>query len=135
MKKIGNKGFSLVELLAIIVLLSIVMGIAGYSVIHIVKKSRDKDYQLLIENINNAVELYYQECKFVNNNCVSQLTLGELVNLGFLKGNETKSDNSYTIVNPYDNNNISHCIIKYSYVNGDIVVEAVTKSGSCPTSY
>ena len=135
MKKMDNKGFTLVELLAIIVLLSIVMGIAGYSVIHIVEKSKDKDYQLLIENINNAVELYYQECKFVNNNCVSQLTLGELVQLGFLKGNETKSDNSYTIVNPYDNENISNCIIKYKYADGDIIVEAVTKTGSCPTSY
>ena len=59
----NTKGFTLVELIATIVLLSLVMGIGAFSITQIIKSAKEKDYKLLIENINNAAELYYQECK------------------------------------------------------------------------
>ena len=88
-----------------------------------------------MENINNSVELYYQECRFVNNNCVSILTLGDLVTNGYLKGNATNDDNTFTLVNPNNGENISGCKIKYTYSSGKIIVEAVNPTGACPTIY
>ena len=137
MKKIDNKGFTLVELIATIVLLSLVMGIGAFSITQIINNAKDKDYKLLIENINNAVELYYQECKFVNDNCDTTITLGFLVNNGYLKGNskitEGANKDKMTLVNPKTDENISGCSIKYEYKDGKIVISAIT-SENCPTT-
>jgi len=147
MKKIDNKGFTLVELIATIVLLSLVMGIGAFAITKIINNAKEKDYQLLIENINNAVELYYQECKFApNKNIVCPdkegdgyfiTTLGDLVNNGYLKGNskitEGTDKDKMTIVNPNNDENISGCSIKYEYKNGKIVISAIT-SENCPTT-
>lgn len=134
MHRLNNKGFTLVELLATLILLAIIVGIAGTSITMIIKNSKEKDYQLLVKEVKNAVELYYQECKYVNNNCDNQITLGYLVNNGYLKGNSTLENGTTTIENPNDNVNISECILKYTYNNGKINVEAVTTGNSCPTS-
>ena len=117
MGKLNNKGFTLVEVIAVVVLLSLIVGIAGYSITAIIKNSKEKDYQLLVKEIKNSVELYYQECNFVDNNCNSNITLGFLVNSGFLKGNNVGDDDKSTIMNPNNNVNISQCSIKYSYNN------------------
>jgi len=132
---INNKGFTLIELIATIVVLALVMGIASYSITEIIKKSKDKNYDQLINEINAAVESYYLECKYVDDSCSYQFTLGSLVTKGFLKGNETNSSNEFILVNPRDNVNISSCRIKFSYSNGKVVVQAVNPTGSCPTSY
>lgn len=134
MNKMNNKGFTLVELIATIVLLSLVMGLGAYSITAVIKKTREKDYQLLIENVNNAVELYYQECRFVSDNCADEITLGYLVTNGYLKGNGTNSDDSLTLVNPNDGKNITGCVIKYTY-NGEMELVAVNPTGSCPATY
>ena len=44
MKKLDNKGFTLVELIATIIVLSIVLGIGAYSMIGLIENSREKDY-------------------------------------------------------------------------------------------
>lgn len=131
----NDKGFTLVELMATIVLLAIIMGIGGYAITAVIKNSKEKDYSLLIENINSAVELYYQECKYVNNDCDSKITLGFLVSNGYLKGNATATNDKMILVNPSDGVDISHCVITYSYVDGDLVITAVNPTGSCPKSY
>lgn len=131
MDKLNNKGFTLVELMATIVLLSIIVGIAGYSITSIIEKSKEKDYQLLIKEIKNSVELYYQECKFVNNNCVSQVKLGYLVSNGYLTGNST--DDVKKLVHPDSGDDLSDCKIEYKFEHGDMTVEAIT-GGVCPTT-
>ena len=133
MVKLNNKGFTLVEVIAVVVLLSLIVGIAGYSITAIIKNSKEKDYQLLVKEIKNSVELYYQECNFVDNNCNSNITLGYLVSNGFLKGNDVGDDDKSTIMNPNNNVNISQCSIKYSYNNGNIIVESNGEiSTGCP---
>lgn len=131
MKELGNKGFTLVELMATIVLLSIIAGIASYSITTIMSNSEEKNYQLLIKEIKNAVELYYQDCKFVNNDCNSQITLGYLVTNGYLKGNGVDNNNGSLLVNPNTEVNISNCSIKYSYSNGKIIVESNGEISTC----
>lgn len=136
----NNKGFTLVELLATIVILALVLSIGSFSIITIIKNAKEKNYNSLIDNIKDASELYYQECKYANNSGIAcnsngNITLGELVRYGYLKGNNQAEDNTYTIVNPMNNNDISNCVIAVNYDNGKVNVTAVNTSGGCPTEY
>ena len=145
----NRKGFTLVELLATILILALLLGIGTYSIISIINSSKQKNYELLINNTKSAAETYYQECKFSNNSGIPctdnnkdgkyETSLGDLVTYGYLKGNDTlKNGNNkgkYTIVNPNDKVDISNCSINISYDNGKVKVTAITSSGSCPTEY
>ena len=133
----NRKGFTLVELLATIIVLALVMGIASYSIIKIMKNSKEKNYELLITNIKDAAEAYYQECKYARNDAItcnlSDVTLGTLVEYGFLKGNGKDSNDKYTLVNPRNDKNISNCHISISFSDGNIEINA--ESGDdCPTN-
>ena len=130
-----KKGFTLVELLAVIILLSIIMGIGTVSVTAIINNTKKKDYQKLIGEIGNAIEVYYQECKFMNNDCDSDsiITLKFLVENGYLKGNATGDSGDMTLVNPKERDkDISDCEIKYKFDSGKIKIEATNQTGSCP---
>jgi len=155
MGRINDKGFTLVELIATLVILALVMGIGAVSITKVIENSKKKDYELLITEINNAVELYYQECKYSQNGVIDcpsidysgyyNITLGDLVSKGFLKGNATiktedekdPNNNKLTLVNPNNNNNISDCRIKYRYDSGKIEVKTSgqNSTSSCPTEY
>ena len=133
MEKLNKKGFTLVELIATIVVLSLVVSISAYAITNIINSAKEKNYDLLIKNIKDASETYYQECKYSNNTgitCNDTVTLQELVNYGYLKGNGTK-DNKMKIVNPKvnpkDNNDIGECSIAVKNENGKLTIE-----GSCP---
>lgn len=54
----NNKGFTLVELLATIVILGIVMGIASYGVISAINNSKIKSEKLFVDKIGTAIEGY-----------------------------------------------------------------------------
>lgn len=140
----NNKGFTLIELIATIVILALVMGISTYSISAIIKNSKEKNYELLINNIKDAAENYYQECKYSNNtgitcsrddegNLITKLE--SLVTYGYLKSNDTDSSSSQKIVNPKDNVDITNCQIKITYSGGNINVVANEPTGSCPTEY
>lgn len=137
----NDKGFTLIELIATILILALVMSIATYSITNVIKRSKEENYNILINNIKDGAEVYYQECKYANNSGIScslsngsyVITLGDLVKYNYLKGND--ADNQYVIVNPKNDEDIGSCQVKVSYSNGTILVEAVSPSGSCPTSY
>lgn len=141
----NRKGFTLVELIATLVILALVMSLGAYSIISIINNSKEKNYELLINNIKDGAETYYNECRFANNsgiNCTKiddgsyNISLGDMVKYGYIIGNSTnKDDDKYTIVNPNDEENISSCSINIKYENGKIIVSANTTSGSCPTEY
>lgn len=145
MKRINNKGFTLVELIATIVLLAIIMGIGAVSITAVIKNSQEKNYKLLINEIINSVELYYQECRFIKDDLIGcptldendyyHTTLGDLVSKGFLKGNGTDSEKNFTLVDPNnEENNITGCEIKYKYTGGKLLIEASPETENCPTN-
>ena len=137
---VNNRGFTLVELLATVIILSIVIGIGTIAITSMINNAKNKNYDLLITNIKDGAEVYYQECKYANNSGITcsddyTVTLGDLVTYGYVKGNSTDTDNKYTITNPLDDESISDCKIKITYSNGKVSVGAVTHSGSCPEEY
>ena len=153
MKKKNKKGFTLIELLATIVILTVVMSIGAYSVVNIIKHAQAKNYDLLIDNIMSGAEAYFQECEYVidgdselaNDTGIScdktndyyNITLGELVQYGYIKGNGTDNNNKFTIVNPKlkDGNNISHCDIKVYSENGKVMILPINIEEPCPNKY
>ncbi len=149
MKKLDNKGFTLVELIAVIVLLSLITSIGVTSMNAVILRSKEENYELLVENIRNSVETYYHECKYNLNDlnrgfCGSgtpyvspktTLTLGELVVGGFITSNSV-GVRDLKLYNPIDNVDISNCKINYSYNNGKITITKVSSSNSsCPDGY
>lgn len=152
MKRISNKGFTLVELIATLVILALVMGIGAFSITKIINNSKEKEYELLIKEIKKAVELYYQECTYSKDNLIEcptltgdnyyEVKLRDLVKYGYLKGNSTVKEegsdkDSIILVNPKENNNkIMDCSIKYEYESGKITIQAngQNDTSSCPTT-
>lgn len=84
-------GFTLVELLAVIVIISVIFGVAGYAVISAIRGSKSEVSNISLESIKKSAVLYAKEGygNWIDDvdydydyMCVSIL---DLVNKGFLK--------------------------------------------------
>ena len=58
MIKLNNKGYTLVELLATIVVIAVIMGIATNGVISVIKTSRIKSEKIFVDSLETAIEGY-----------------------------------------------------------------------------
>ncbi len=139
MKK-NQKGFTLVELLATIIVLAIVVGITVPLTLSGINRSKEKGLKILVKNITEATRNYATECGYSEEMCSSAdankiVTLSELVRLGFLangsgcfddEDNKTtnkgdKSSNSgnsqYCLFDPVNKTNLANCEV-YIYDNG-----------------
>lgn len=56
MKKLNRKGFTLVELLAVIVILAIVVGITMVTILPTLESSRKKAFDTAVETISNYIQ-------------------------------------------------------------------------------
>ena len=96
----NNKGFTLVELLATIVIITLIMGIGIPYLINTINESKSKSNELAINNAMNSAAYYVKENDYniiwtpvKDNNgytgdyftCVE---LNDLVNKGYIKNNE-----------------------------------------------
>lgn len=124
----NRKGFTLIELLAVIILVALIGVLVIPSVIDTAKKTKQKAYDILIENIGTAAKTYFEECEYgdlnnevkygsyactINDDNSIKTTLGTLANLGFLPTKETyENSNKRKVSNPIDNQDISDCQIK-----------------------
>ena len=136
MEKLNRKGFTLVELIATILILALVVGIGSYTITQIIKSSKEKNYQLLISEIKNAVEEYHIECNYgeESDSCDSEFTLGFLVSNGYLKGNLATEGGSLELVNPLDDKVITECKISYLYSDGKYVITSNSSENFCPST-
>lgn len=129
---LNNKGFTLIEIMAAIILLAIVMSVTTVSVISFINASKEKSYDLLVSEIKTGLENFYLECEnqAIMGNSGSSIkchktdptdtfdindgiTIGDLVTYGFLKSSEKESGNK-VIKNPKTNEVINKCKYKIS---------------------
>ena len=61
MRNLDNNGFTLVEVLAVIVIISIILGIAVPNVMTSIDASKNSSEKILIENIKTAAQSLYEE--------------------------------------------------------------------------
>lgn len=126
----NRKGFTLIELLAVIILVALIGVLVIPSVIDTAKQTKQKAYDILIENIGTAAKTYFEECEYgnltdkkygsyactINGDNSIETTLGTLANLGFLptKDTETKNGKTLKVVKDPRNqdNDMSDCQIK-----------------------
>ena len=54
----GNKGFTLIEMLAVVLILSIIMGIATNGVISYINTSKIKSEKIFVDKIANYIDSY-----------------------------------------------------------------------------
>ena len=146
----NNRGFTLVELLATLVILGLVVSIGSVTIITIMNNVKQKNYQLLKANITSAAETFYEECEYADDSnpslyqfCTDSLvnntyivTLGNLMAMGYIKGN-SKEGSAYGLINPVNNGDIGPCLINVTYdtASGRIIVTPNGVGDSCPDSY
>ena len=139
-----NKGFTLVELLAVIAIIGVILAIAIFSVNTIFKTSRDKASEIDLESIKNSAvsyvnenylgDMYWVDEGEYEYSCVPIL---ELVNKGYLKENEIdeyKEEWQFIKVNRDKGNKTiisedsgeSYC--SYGTSDGGVIFDSTTKT-------
>lgn len=115
-----KKGFTLVEMLAIIALLSIIVAIAVPSVTKLRQSVIEKEEQTQIKEIESAASFYARDEK--KSNCC--ITVSELVSKGYLKGNEESK-----VINPKTHEEVNAKI--YIDNNKKITYDYSETCGNC----
>ena len=122
MRKLDNKGFTLVEVIAVVVILSVLSLLIVPSISNLLNMSKDNSYEDLKSSIILSCEEYINDNRYninidsCDNNdiCnVSDISVLFLVTNGYLTPSGTNSD-GYYIVNPKDKK--SEMDMKNSYV-------------------
>lgn len=135
----NNKGFTLIELMAVIMLLALITTIATTSVVGIINSSKEKSLKVLEKNINVAAQEYFEECENLDifasdfheeacNNLIvdssgadsfakyANISLGKLLQYGYLKSTAVLIDEAgheiKIIENPVSNKSMNDCVIK-----------------------
>ena len=144
--KIDNKGFTLVEVLAVVVIIGILGGLTAKGVLSSINTGKEASYKLMINSIVTASQTLYEELEYggskiwsynydnnqniskedevkINNNNNITTNLQTLVSNGFLSGSsgftdEDESGNKY-LINPKSKENIGNCKIKITKETSD----------------
>ncbi len=107
MKK--SKGFTLVELLGVIVVLALIIAIAVPSVITITNKIKNKMYCTKIENIEAAAKLYAEDEEPIN---TIEVSVATLIEQGYFKKESNdcslSDPNKPCVKSPIDNKNMDN---------------------------
>lgn len=131
----NRKGFTLIELIAIIVMIGLMTVIIVPNILEMSEESKEISYNTLIKNIVTASETYYEECEYGDLSNITKygsyacsidtststitIPLSSLANTGFLKVSDTKEVSSKevkVVLNPKNNVDMSDCQIKISKV-------------------
>lgn len=127
-----NKGFTLVELLGVIVILAVLSTLIVVSVGGTIKKSKNQLSEVQIDNIIEAAKTYHlkegmNEEEISDNNSQTCVTVDYLINNGYIDNEEiveitsdTKLNSSVVIV--YENNKYKY---KYQKKSCEIILETI----------
>ena len=126
MKKLNNKGFTLVELLAVLVILIAIMGIAIPTISSSLERTKDKQNKARYKILESAAEQYVTDHKNSvyerlgnNNSCFFELNaLSEYLSIDDMKdadGNEITGGVIFT--RPHEDGDGNKIPVSYKYEN------------------
>ncbi len=164
MKKLNNKGFTLLEVLAVIVIIAIVGGIAVPNVLNIISNSDKASYNIMVSDIKTAATTLYDEIDnnpsnklyqydnngktaseiTIENNTIT-INLQTLVSNGFISGTRpsdtNRNKNPKGLKNPKTNIDIGNCSITITknvdsnYKVTYTITNNSTSNQDCPNEY
>ena len=115
----NKKGFTLVELIAVIVLLSIVITLASLSVVSIQGTVKEKQKDRLVEAIKVSAE------KYVEDTGLKKVYIDTLIKEGYITADKTNESGEKVILNPVDNASLNCYYYDFTDKNNNF------KSGNC----
>ena len=155
----NRKGFTFIELLAVLVVVALLLVIISPSIISSFQKSKDSSYNILINNIVTSSKLYYEECEYgdlsstakygeyackINNNTIT-INLLSLVKTGKLSVKTSSQTGDKTVTDPRNNSILDECTIKITKdiekdSNGNTkkvkyTVTDISNNDICPKEY
>lgn len=88
----NNKGFTLIEIIAVIVLIAVISLIAFLSVTAVIKNNKIKQLKVFSDNLTNAAEVYMTDKKddfssFNNVGDITIITSTEMIQAGYIDKN------------------------------------------------
>ena len=133
----NRKGFTLIELLAVIILIGLVATLIMPTAINSLKESKQKSYEIFIENVKTAAANYYMECENGGTNIDCNInildntlktTFLSLASNGFLKGTSVSKDETsvLNVLDPRNNNNLNYCEITITKKIEDVTLDNIT---------
>lgn len=109
MKKLNNKGFTLVEVLAVIVILSVLTAIMGSSVNHLIAKNKNDNYEKLKDGMVQATKVLLSDYRYevsVSGTCNNKNDKLDVIKIGEYKLNELSGVSKIPLKILVDENNI-----------------------------
>ena len=94
-----NRGFTLVELLGVLIVLALILSIVIVSVKGVINTSKKKLSNVQISTIEEAANHYYiREGQLLNSTCIS---VNDLIDKGYLDGDEIKDPTTSNEITGY----------------------------------
>ena len=150
--KLNNKGFTLIEILATIIILSMIVSIMVPSVNYLIEKNKEYNYENLEKSIINAAKVYisdnrydiiidYEKGRLCNDKSkekikmigATELTKSKLLIKDLIEKKELVTTKDGNVVNPKDSSKIldletSYILIEYDCKKKDYIYTLENKS-------
>ena len=126
--KRSKKGFTLVELLAVISILAIISLIAIGAYNGVSSRAKQKAYTSKVEQIKTSATKWAKEN---NVDKTTVISVNKLVVEGYLTADEVADNGLAKIVNPTDNKNMICNTVRISYKNGEILTNFDANTQNC----
>lgn len=132
--KLNNKGFTLVEILAVVVILGLLLALMYPNINKIIKQNKEKNYEKLETSIESSTKLYISDHKYeisVDGTSITKIGNQEIIDNKILvsylvKEGEIKTNDDNIIINPKNNNECLNLNSSYLLINYDIQKKEIT---------